>query len=101
MVYRELNRLDVNIIAHHIGCQNMALRVIDKTTRRVQRKTLDMLFIRTLCKARGAYNLPVVQPAQKNNHSGANKHENEHLTAASAAQFYTHFILLSRLSRLH
>ena len=45
VIYRELDRLDVDVITDNIRRENMALNVIDETSRCVQYLILSVLFV--------------------------------------------------------
>ena len=85
MVYRKLYRLDIHVVAYNVCRQNMALRVVDDTARRIQHETLDVFRAGTLRETCPTHDLPVIEPAEQDNHNSAYKQEDEHLPAACAA----------------
>src|SRR5947209_19925857 len=85
MVKRELNWLNVNIIAYDVGCQDMSLRIVDQPPRGIQYLVLNVLAAGLFCQFITTQHLPVIQPAQEYQHANANKQKDEHLPTACAA----------------
>src|SRR5438105_172640 len=97
VILLERNRFNVNIVAHHIGGQDMPLGVIDNATRCVQCFRLNMFIISELCQFCSTNDLPVVEATEKSSHAQAHKQEDEHLTITRLTQFCTHLYLLSHV----
>src|SRR5437667_8643164 len=96
MVYRELNRLDINIIAYNIGCQDTALGIVDQSTRSIQNLVFCMLTTGELSQAVPILrlkHLPVIEPPQQDEHAEADQQEDEHLPCAGTPQFCAHHLL--------
>ncbi|TMD44933.1 MAG: hypothetical protein E6I93_17355 [Chloroflexi bacterium] len=87
MVNGVLHRLDIDIIAYDVGGQNMPLAIENQPAWRIKYLILNVFIVSPLRKiitAMRLENLPVVQPAQENQHTERDQQENEHLSMPRA-----------------
>src|SRR5213080_4263162 len=100
MILLERNRLNVDVVAHDIGCQDLSLSIVDDASWRIEGFCLDVFIIGSFCQFSTLNDLPVIETTQQSSHAQAHKQEDEHLAIACSTEFCAHLVPPFACSRL-